>query len=298
MTTVTSSTRGSVLVTGASTGIGRATARYLAERSTRIFAGVRREEDADSLRAEGLPEIVPIRLDVTRADEISAARAEIGRALAATGESGLAGIVNNAGLAVPAVQEFIDVDEFRRQIEVNLIGVVAVNRAFLPLVRAARGRIVNVGSLGGYNAAPFLGPYAASKFALEGLTDSLRRELRPWGLQVALVEPGSIATPIWEKSLGYGEVLKKKLPPEALPLYAKLLEKIEDYARAASRRGIPAERVARAIHVALTATRPRTRYRVGLDAHLIRLLTRLLPDRAMDAIVSRFVGIPGPGSGA
>jgi NAD(P)-dependent dehydrogenase (short-subunit alcohol dehydrogenase family) len=298
MTASTSGVRGSVLLTGASTGIGRATARYLAERRLRVFAGVRRDEDAASLRAEGLAELVPIRLDVTRAEEIAAARAEIASALAAMGEAGLAGVVNNAGLALPAVQEFIEVDDFRRQIEVNLIAVVAVNRAFFSLVRAARGRIVNIGSLGGYNAAPFLGPYAASKFALEGLTDSLRRELRPFGLEVALVEPGSIATPIWEKSLGYGEELKRKLPAEALPLYAPLLEKIENYARNAARRGIPAERVARAIHHALTAARPRTRYRVGLDANLMRVLTRVLPDRAMDAIVSRFVGIPGPGSPA
>ncbi len=281
----------SVLLTGASTGIGFATARYLAERGLRVFAGVRREQDAERLRAEGLAEIVPLRLDVTRADELEAARAQVERALAASGEAGLAGVVNNAGLAVPAVQEFIEVEEFRRQIEVNLIGVVAVNRAFLALVRKAGGRIVNVGSLGGYNAAPFLGPYAASKFALEGLSDALRRELRPWGLQVALVEPGSVATPIWEKSLAYGEELRKQLPDAAQPLYAPLLEKIEAYARGSARRGVAPERVARAIHHALTAPRPRTRYRVGLDAKLMRVLTRVLPDRAMDAIVSRVVGI-------
>ncbi len=276
----------SAVVTGASTGIGRACALALDREGFTVFAGVRRTEDGEALAALASPRLAPVLLDVTRLESLEAAARRVGEAV---GPAGLGGLVNNAGISVPAVLEFLDPDELRRQLEVNLVGALAATKAFLPLLRACGGRIVNIGSQGGYNAAPFLGPYAASKFALEGATDSLRRELRPFAIEVSLIEPGSVATPIWEKGIRYGAGLRAKLPEHGRALYGEALDRIVAYAQRAARRGIPPERVARAVHHALAAGRPRTRYRVGIDAKLVRLLTRVLPDRAMDALVARLL---------
>ncbi len=277
----------SAVITGASTGIGRATALHLDERGFRVFAGVRRQQDGEALRESASERLSYVILDVESAASLEVAAKTVESAV---GEAGLQGIVNNAGISVPAVFEFMDLDELRRQLEVNVVGAVAATKAFLPAIRRAKGRIVNIGSMGGYNAGPFMSPYAASKFALEALTDSLRRELRPWGMQVSIVEPGSIATPIWDKGLGYAAELKERLPERGRELYGDAFDAMENYARSASKRGIAPEAVARAVHHALTASRPRTRYRVGLDARLMRVLTRILPDRTMDAIVSRLIG--------
>src|SRR5688500_9161604 len=187
--------RGAVVITGASTGIGRACAIDLDGRGFRVFAGVRKDEDGERLRSER-PSIEPLRIDVTDAGEIAAARDRVGEEV---GERGLAGLVNNAGIAVPGPLEHLPLDEIRRQLEVNVLGQIAVTQAFLPLLRTARGRIVNIGSIGGRVALPLLGPYAGSKHAMEGISDSLRRELRPWGIEVSLVRPGPIATEIWER---------------------------------------------------------------------------------------------------
>jgi NAD(P)-dependent dehydrogenase (short-subunit alcohol dehydrogenase family) len=278
----------SAVVTGASTGIGRSCALRLDRDGFSVFAGVRRHEDGEKLRAETSQRLTPVILDVTEELSIEAAARTVASAV---GEGGLGGLVNNAGINLPAVQEFIDLDDLRRQLEVNVVGVMATTKAFLPLIRRARGRIVNIGSLGGYNAAPFQSPYAASKFALEAISDSLRRELWPWGLEVSLVEPGSIETPIWEKTLARSEETKQSASDQARELYLGAIQAMERYGKQLARRGIPPERVADAVHHALTARRPRTRYRVGMDAKLIRLLTRLLPDRMMDALVLRMIGI-------
>jgi NAD(P)-dependent dehydrogenase (short-subunit alcohol dehydrogenase family) len=186
----------SVLVTGASTGIGRATALRMDGEGWRVFAAVRREEDAASLREAGSDRLVPVMLDVTDASQVVAA-AE--RVAAGVGEAGLDGLVNNAGIAVLSPLETIPVDDFRRQIEVNLTAQVAITQAFLPLVRRATGRIVFVSSIGGRMALPFGGPYHASKYGIEAVADCLRQELRPWKIGVAVIEPGSIDTPIWER---------------------------------------------------------------------------------------------------
>jgi NAD(P)-dependent dehydrogenase (short-subunit alcohol dehydrogenase family) len=183
----------SAVITGASTGIGRATALRLDAAGFRVFAGVRRETDGESLRGVASERLVPIRLDVTDAAGIEAAAKSVEAALAG---AGIRGLVNNAGIAVGAVLEFVDVEDLRRQLEVNVVGVAAVTRAFLPLVRRGGGRIVNVSSDSGYLAGPFLGPYTASKFALEGMSDCLRRELRAWRIPVSVIQPGSIETPI------------------------------------------------------------------------------------------------------
>jgi NAD(P)-dependent dehydrogenase (short-subunit alcohol dehydrogenase family) len=281
--------QGAVVITGASTGIGRATARYLAERGFHVFAGVRRDQDAEVLRQEGAGRVTPLRLDVTDRGSIESATREAEAALA--GE-GLQGLVNNAGIGIGAPLEFVELDELRRQLEVNVIGPVAVTQAFLPLLRVRRGRIVNVGSIGGRIAQPMLGPYNASKFALEALSDSLRMELAVWGIHVSLVEPGAIATAIWEKTDAYAERMIPTLGPRARELYGAAIGAVLDTARTLSKHAIAPEAVSRAICHALTARTPRTRYLVGIDARAQALFARFLPDRVRDTVVLRFIGYP------
>jgi len=273
-----------VLVTGASTGIGRATAIALAERGFRVFAGVRRESDGEALRAAER-RLEPIRLDVADAASRASAAASLEAAL---GDAGLFGLVNNAGIAVGSPIEFLGLDRLREQLEVNVVGLVGVSQLCMPMLRRARGRIVHIGSSSGYLAAPLMGAYSASKYAVEAIADSQRRELRGSGVEVALVEPGSIATPIWDKGVAQGDELVRQMPARAIELYGPAIESLRQYARDGNARSIPAERVADAVVHALTAARPRTRYRVGTDAKLQWWLTRILPDRVVDAIVARF----------
>ena len=205
-----------MVITGASTGIGAACATHLRGLGFRIFGGVRKPEDAERLRSAGAE---PLTIDVTDADSIRSAASQLG-------DAPLAGLVNNAGVAVAGPVEFVPIEELRHQLEVNVIGQVAVTQAFLPALRRARGRVVNIGSIGGRVALPLLSPYAASKFALEAITDSLRRELRPWGMHVSIVEPGAVATPIWDKSRAANEEVASRMPPESLELYGKLIDRI------------------------------------------------------------------------
>ena len=214
-------------------------------------------------------------LDVTDAGQIREA---------AAGIEELHGLVNNAGIAIAAPLEFLPPDELRRQLEVNVIGQLAVTQAFLPALRRGRGRIVNIGSIAGRSALPFLGAYAASKFALEAITDSLRVELAPFGIEVSVVEPGTIATPIWSKPQRNAEAM----PPEARELYGARTEAFRAAAAKRSSGGVPADEVAKVVEHALTASRPRTRYLVGPDAKR-RALLQKLPDRARDRILRRFL---------
>ncbi|HZO08720.1 MAG TPA: SDR family NAD(P)-dependent oxidoreductase [Myxococcota bacterium] len=282
--------RGGVVVSGSSTGIGRATALRLARAGHRVFAGVRRLADADSLRAEGLPALEPLLFDVTDAAAVRAAAKAVA---AEVGDAGLLGVVANAGVGVGGPLEFLALDEMRRQLEVNVLGVLSVVQAFLPLVRRARGRVVITGSIGGRNAMPIVGPYATSKFALEGMAEALRRELAPLGVHVALIEPGSIATPMMlEKTPQTGAELLAKLEGEAKQLYGPMARAMLEAFAGFGKRAIPPERVALAIEHALTAGRPKARYLVGTDAKLQALLVRLLPDRWRDALITRLVGLP------
>jgi NAD(P)-dependent dehydrogenase (short-subunit alcohol dehydrogenase family) len=265
-----------VVVTGTSSGIGEACASRLAHGGWRVLAGVRTSEDGERLRELG---VEPVELDVTDPASIAAAAVELG-------EGALDGLVNNAGIAVSMPIEFLPLEELRRQLEVNVIGQVAVTQAFLPHLRRARGRIVNVGSIAGRSALPFLGAYAASKHALEALTDALRIELRPFGIDVAIVEPGSIATPIWRKG---GETFQRLLaeqPADVLTLYGERMAAFREAAAAAGRRGEPADEVAKVVEQALTAARPKTRYLVGRDARRRSRLERL-PDRLRDRVYER-----------
>jgi NAD(P)-dependent dehydrogenase (short-subunit alcohol dehydrogenase family) len=274
------------MVTGASKGIGAAVVRRLAADGYLVVAGVRRTEDAEALRGELGDRVVPALLDVTDPEAVAATAALVGREV---GERGLAGLVNNAGIAVAAPLEFLPPERLRRQLEVNVVGQHAVTKALLPLLRRGHGRIVNLGSIGGRIASPLTGAYAASKFALRGLTDSLRLELSPWGIAVVLVEPGSTATPIWETSLAAAEKLQQTLPPEAVELYGRGAARARAGARYNATHGMPADKVAAVVARALTVQRPRARYLVGRDAHIAAMVARL-PDRLRDRLVLSRLG--------
>jgi NAD(P)-dependent dehydrogenase (short-subunit alcohol dehydrogenase family) len=274
-----------VLITGASTGIGHATAVGLAQRGFAVFAGVRRTEDADRLAADA-PGATTLILDVTDQRSIDAAARTVAEA---TGGR-LKGLVNNAGIAVSGPLEFLPIDEVRRQLEVNVVGQIAVTQAALPMLRAAGGRVVNIGSIGGRVALPFLGPYAGSKFAMEGLSDSLRREIEPLGVKVSLVQPGPIATDIWERGQATAQSLRDGMPPEAQALYGDRMDRAQAAAQARSQEAIPPSAVAEVVAHALTSSRPRTRYLVGPDTRVMATLARLLPDRVMDRLIARRTG--------
>jgi NAD(P)-dependent dehydrogenase (short-subunit alcohol dehydrogenase family) len=279
--------RRAVLVTGASTGIGRATALRLDGAGMRVFAGVRREQDAAGLRSER-PGITPVLLDVT--DE-TALRDAVRAVETEVGDAGLDGLVNNAGISGGAPAEFMPLDELRRILEVNVVGVVATTQAFLPLVRRARGRIVCIGSIGGRFSVPFLSAYSMSKASVSALCDALRGELRPWGIQVSLVEPGSIKTPIWDKGLNELDAQMSRWPAAAMELYGDVIPRMRSITEQTASRAIPADRVARVVEHALTASRPRTRYVVGADARAQAMIRRV-PDRMRDAMVAKMIGAP------
>jgi NAD(P)-dependent dehydrogenase (short-subunit alcohol dehydrogenase family) len=269
---------GTVLVTGASTGIGEATVMHLRELGFSPIAAVRKDEDAERLEGRGLR---TTRIDVTDADQIAAARDELG-------DEPLAGLVNNAGIAVAAPLEFLPIDRLRQQLEINLIGQAAVTQAFLPALRRGRGRIVNVSSIGGRVGLPLVGAYNASKFGLEGLSDSLRRELRPQGVDVILIEPGGVKTPIWKKGEELADEMLEDVPPEAERLYGRLIAAVRTGTqRIARETGIEPSEVAEAIGRALTSSRPRARYLVGNDAKQRAALAKLLPARVMDRLILR-----------
>jgi NAD(P)-dependent dehydrogenase (short-subunit alcohol dehydrogenase family) len=266
-----------VLLTGASSGIGRACVERLAGRGWHVLAGARSQTDLDALAA--IPNVEPLSLDVTDDEQIAAAATRAGDRLDA--------LVNNAGIAVIGPLEALPVEEWRRQLDVNLIAQVAVTRALLPAILAARGRIVNMTSIGGRVALPLFGPYSASKFALEATTDVLRRELRAHGVEVVAVEPGAIRTPIWTKGLERGDELEAALDDGQRARYGKLIATIRREAADNARKAPEPSAVADAVESALTASRPRTRYLVGREARIQAALGWLLPDRVMDALLAR-----------
>jgi NAD(P)-dependent dehydrogenase (short-subunit alcohol dehydrogenase family) len=266
------------LVTGASSGIGRACATHLAGLGFEVLAGVRNGSDAP-------PGIEPVRLDVTSEQDIAAVAQRVGPSLDA--------LVNNAGIAVNGPVEVLPVEQWRRQFEVNVLGQVAVTRALLPALLQARGRIVNMSSISGRFALPLVGPYAASKFALEAVSDCLRREVGPLGVHVACVEPGAIATPVWGKSRAEGERLVAEMPADARRRYDALITAIRRQAERMERDGLQPAAVAEVVGNAVTASRPRTRYVVGREARVRAVAARLLPDRALDALVRRALATSG-----
>jgi NAD(P)-dependent dehydrogenase (short-subunit alcohol dehydrogenase family) len=271
--------RGAVLITGASTGIGEACALRLARQGCRVFAGVRKEADGQALQARGSELIAPVFIDVADPESIAAARQSVADSV---GDSGLVGVVNNAGVYFGGPLEFISLNGIRAEFEVNFFGAIAVTQAFLPLLRMGGGRIVNMSSISGLMAFPFMGPYASSKFALEALSDCWRVELRPWGIHVALVEPGDIDTPIWDKGIETLRNLREDLPREAHELYGPVF----GLAEKKGKRGIPPDRVAEVVEHALFAPRPRIRYLVGSDAKFVSIF-RKLPAWLRDRMISK-----------
>jgi NAD(P)-dependent dehydrogenase (short-subunit alcohol dehydrogenase family) len=277
--------RGAIVITGASSGIGRECSLYLDRRGYRVFAGVRKTADGDALRQSASQRLTPLIIDVTDARTISDASAQVEKSL---GGVAFVGLVNNAGIGVGGPVEFLTPSELRRQMDVNLLGPLAVTQAFMPMIRRSRGRIVNVSSIGGKVATPFLGPYCASKFALEALSDCMRAELKPFGISVSIVEPGAIKTKMFDKAALSVDEIIRTLPADGLRYYSGDIETMRKLIAMQDRTAVPAERVAKVVEHALTAARPRSRYLVGFDAHLMATLHWLLPDRAFDALLSMF----------
>ena len=276
---------GTVLVTGASTGIGEACALRLDRLGHRVFAGVRREADGERLRGAASERLTPVQIDVTDAGQIEAAAKQIE---AETG--GLQGLVNNAGIGKGGPIEYLPLEDWRTQLEVNVIGQVAVTQAMLPLIRQGRGRVVFMGSIGGKASTALTAPYNASKHAIEAIGESLRYELRPWGIWVAVVEPGAVKTPIWDKTREEADRLERDLPEEARERYGPHIGAIRKALEMQARRGVAPDLVARAVEHALFSARPRTRYPVGADARLQSAMVRLLPDRAREAVIRKVAG--------
>jgi NAD(P)-dependent dehydrogenase (short-subunit alcohol dehydrogenase family) len=279
--------RGAVVVTGASTGIGEATATRLAAQGFIVFAGVRSAADADRLRSQSLPGLRPLMIDVTDAESIKRAAAEVTEAV---GADGLKGLVNNAGVSWGGPIEFEELDEIRQMFEVNVFGLLAVTQAFLALVRTGHGRIVNMSSVGGRMSVPFVGAYSATKHSVEAICDALRVELRPWGIKVACIEPGTIATPLWERGFAQFDRQVEKMPPEALELYGEYIPRMRKITETTAERGIPPARVADAVEHALTSARPKARYLVGNDA-LAQVALRAIPVKGRDALLGGYLGL-------
>jgi NAD(P)-dependent dehydrogenase (short-subunit alcohol dehydrogenase family) len=280
---------GAVVVTGASTGIGRATALLLDKKGYRVFAGVRKQPDAKSLEEEGSDRLTAITIDVTKQRSIKAAKDKVQRAV---GKDGLVGLVNNAGVGGGGPIEFMSLDSFRDTLEVNLVGQIAVTQAFLPLVRTAKGTIVFIASIGGRIATPFLSPYNTSKFGVEALGESLRAELKPWSIDVAVVEPGSIDTDIWAKGADTAAEQIKGLSPAGRRLYGKQLTRFGEVLAETGDRGIPPGKVAKVIHKAIRSDNPRHRYLVGTDAKVAARLKGNLPERTFSKMVARQTKMP------
>jgi NAD(P)-dependent dehydrogenase (short-subunit alcohol dehydrogenase family) len=282
--------RKSVVITGASTGIGWASAKVLIAKGFHVFGSVRKQADADRLKAEFGEHFTPLLFDVTDEAAVAASAKQVEAAL---GGQTLAGLVNNAGVAFAGPLLHLPVEEFRQQLEVNLTGVVIATQAFAPLlgaespVRKDPGRIVNISSVGGKNANPFMGPYCTTKFGLEGLSESLRRELMPFGVDVVIVAPGAVATPIWDKADSVD------VTRYANTVYAPALARMKAFMLSLGQSGLPPERIGEAVHTALTAPSPKTRYVVSPDPFQV-FMTGVLPKRTLDRIIGKRLGLlPG-----
>lgn len=297
--------RAAVLITGCSSGLGQACALDLAGRGMRVFAGVRRTEDADRLRRVSEGRVEPLLLDIVDEGQVRSAFAVLDEAL---GSRGLAGLVNNAGVAVPGPWELLSTEDVRRQLEVNVVGTHCVTRAMLPLIRRAGGRIVLMGSISGRVAPPFGGAYAASKHALEAMADSLRIELRHWKIAVSIIEPDAVGTDIWDKfERDIAALMRRTLdsgksgecrpgegdsgPACAGMLYREPLMRIRGATGHIRRSAMPAAAVVRAVSHALQARRPRTRYAVGWRAKLAIWACARLPSSVMDWFLLRSMGL-------
>lgn len=276
----------SILITGASTGIGEACALHFDRAGWLVFAGVRRDEDGERLRAKGSKGVKPVLMDVADHASIQRGTAEIATALDG---AGLTALVNNAGIAIGGPVEYLAVEEWRRQFEVNVIGQVAVTQSVLPLIRrsAGHGRIVFMGSIGGRVASPLIGPYSASKHAIEAIAESMRHELHDTGIRVIVIEPGAVRTPIWDKGQSAADEIEAAMPEEATQRYGAAVADLRKAMAFQARTGVDPDVVARVVDKAVASSRPAARYLVGRDAKMMATVARLLPDRGRDATMRR-----------
>ncbi len=268
-----------VVVTGTSSGIGRATAEQLAAEGFHVLAGVRRQEDADKIKQKN---IEPVILDITAIDTLRALAERVeqdplGRPLRA--------VVNNAGIAINAPLEMVPLDEFRRQIEVSVIGQVAVIQALTPALLKSGGRIVNIGSVGGKISMPGFGIYSAAKYAMEAINDSLRREMSSFGLKVIMITPGGVSTSLSEKGVTTADRLSKLMTPDQHRRHDRLFDAVKAQAESWATSGIPSKKVAEVVSRAIHASNPRTRYTAGRDSALLTRLVRILPDKLLDRML-------------
>lgn len=279
--------RHGVLVSGASSGIGHETIVLLAQQGYRVYAGVRQEADHERITKLTQGRVTPLFLDVTQPESVLKAVSEISRNMA--GLEALS-LVNNAGIVVPGPVEFLPVEEWQRQFEVNVFGVVRLTQAMLPLIRqVGKGRVVMVSSIAGRASMPFAGAYSASKFALESLSDSLRLELAPSGIGVVLVEPGVIKTPIWKKSLIKAKSLEESFPPQSEIYYGPAYQTLLEMTRGYDTNGLPPGQVAREIVRAVAVPWSKNRVVIGRDA-MVRLLAKLFPSELLDLVILRVLG--------
>jgi NAD(P)-dependent dehydrogenase (short-subunit alcohol dehydrogenase family) len=288
-------TRPHVLVTGASSGIGRAAALRLTARGWHVYAGVRKPADGAALASAAAGELTPLLLDVTNPGQIAAAAQAID---GHTGDAGLAGLVNNAGIGIFGPLELITIEQFRQQLEVNVTGQLAVTQALLPMLRRARGRIVMIGSIGTRFTPPFIGPLAASKATLATLSTALRQELAPFGIRVVLVEPGSIRSEAVGKLDADARQVLSQASPDGQALYQDAFLHLVGFFSALHHKGSQPQAVAQTVERALTARRPRPGYLAGKNARRMALAAAVLPAAAQDALRRRLAHQPAPGSRA
>ena len=278
------------LITGTSTGIGEACVARLAQRGWTVYAGVRRGEDGDRVKAEHAGDVRPVILDVTSRDDIARVIAEIAHEV---GDRGLQALVNNAGVGVGGPVEYVSESDWRWVFDVNLFAVVALTRAAIPMLRTGHGRIVHVGSIGGRLSSPGLAPYSASKHAIEALAEAQRHEFARSGtpIRVALIEPGEVKTAIWDKADASADEIDRALDDIGRKRYQWLLDESRGFIDEGREKGVPPADVADAVEHALTATRPKARYLVGRDAKVMLLMRRAMPDRVFDRVIQRALGV-------
>ncbi|HTT24790.1 MAG TPA: SDR family oxidoreductase [Candidatus Sulfotelmatobacter sp.] len=278
-----------VVITGASSGIGRSSVSRMVRSGWHVFATVRKAQDGDRLRSDFGTNITPVIMDVTNRASVTTAAEQI---VSLFEDSGLDGLVNVAGVGEVRPVEYITQDDLQEIFDINVFGQIGVTQAFLPLLRSARGRIVNISSVGAHIAIPFGSLINATKSAFGIFNDTLRLELHPFGIHVSVVEPGAIKTPAVEKTLGDIETVIRSLPPKGAAQYENMLRDFVKRGYEREMNGSPPDVVAQAIQHALTAKRPRTRYRVGKHATLLATLAAFLPDRLLDTIRFRITGMP------
>jgi len=289
MTHLSIENKKSVVITGASSGIGQASALRMLGAGWRVFATVRKKEDGARLRSENGGRIVPVILDVQHRSTIAAAAEQIATLL---DDRGLDGLVNVAGIGMVRPLEYASSEDLQKIFEINVFGQIAVTQAFLPLIRKAQGRIVNITSVGAYIAIPFGGLLNGSKSAFSLFSDTLRLELHPFGIHVSDVSPGAIKTPAVDKTLGNIEAVIRKLPAAGVAQYGDMLRSVARRGYEQEINGSPPDVVARAVEHALTAERPKIRYHVGKHSKLLAILGRFLPDRLLDTLRFRQLGLP------